>query len=170
VEQLKAYYNAWKTNLNITESLTLTSGVRKPLTSALIQYARSSAVPDVLEQPLRPCCVEQGLRQPNPDNQASTSASATQSGAVPMPQSTATEVQLARQHIQHMTAQSRPQQKQRKPRTCARCAIPACKGKKSRDFCDHPCRDCGLDKSQCRGRNSKYPNEPCHLARLRPEQ
>jgi len=69
---------------------------------------------------------------------------------------------VARKHVAESLAMQEPTAKKpRKHRTCTKCAQPDCPGSQKVQNCRNPCRDCGV--VQCQGRNSKQPNEPCHL-------
>ncbi|KIM37652.1 hypothetical protein M413DRAFT_20280 [Hebeloma cylindrosporum] len=77
-------------------------------------------------------------------------------------ESTSVASSVARKRVADaLAAQGPPTKKARKPRTCTKCAQPECPGKQRVSNCRNPCRDCG--RVQCRGRNSKRLNEPCHL-------
>ena len=69
---------------------------------------------------------------------------------------------LARKRVADCLAERLPAKKARKRRTCVKCAEPMCPGSQTVKNCKNPCRDCG--KRSCRGRNSKKPSTPCHLA------
>ena len=70
---------------------------------------------------------------------------------------------LANQKVANDAAKSQASQKswKRKRRTCAKCAREGCPGSQRVANCLNPCRDCG--KINCRGRNTKRPQRPCHL-------
>ena len=69
---------------------------------------------------------------------------------------------LARKRVADSLAECLPAKKARKRRTCVKCAEPTCPGSQTVKNCKNPCRDCG--EKSCRGRNSKKPSTPCHLA------
>jgi len=69
---------------------------------------------------------------------------------------------LARKRVADSLAEHVPVKKARKRRTCIKCAEPVCPGSQTVKNCQNPCRDCG--EKSCRGRNSKKPMTPCHLA------
>lgn len=54
----------------------------------------------------------------------------------------------------------------RKTRTCRKCGIPSCKGKRGWTDCENKCRDCGKSGRDlsCKGRNPDYPDRPCDKA------
>ena len=78
--------------------------------------------------------------------------------------------QLSRERVMMDVSCSVPMQPKKKPkpdkqregRTCRRCGIRTCPGKKSVDGCKNPCRDCG--KMDCPGRNPKRPKRTCRTA------
>lgn len=61
VEQLKVYYSTWQTNLNVRQSLSMTSAARHPVVAAARDPLRSQAVPTHATRPLKPHCVTKGL-------------------------------------------------------------------------------------------------------------
>ena len=69
---------------------------------------------------------------------------------------------LARKRVADSLAERLPAKKARKRRTCVKCAEPRCPGSQTVKNCKNPCRDCR--ERSCRGRNSKKPSTPCHLA------
>lgn len=101
----------------------------------------------------------------SPSYQQPTIASASQNMALPPrnPMSaTSVASSVAQKRVAASLAMQEPAAKKpRKRRTCAKCARPECPGSQKVLNCRNPCRDCGL--VQCRGRNSKRPNELCHL-------
>ena len=68
---------------------------------------------------------------------------------------------LARKQVAEAILQRQQvtKKKVRKPRTCAKCAILGCPGRKAVRNCRNPCQDCR--KVDCQGRNSKRPSRPC---------
>lgn len=78
--------------------------------------------------------------------------------------------QLSRERVITDISRSVPTQPKKKPksdkpregRTCRRCGIRTCPGKKSVASCKDPCRDCG--KMDCPGRNPKRPKRTCSTA------
>ena len=69
---------------------------------------------------------------------------------------------LARKRVADSLAERLPTKKARKRRTCVKCAEPTCPGSQTVKNCRSSCRDCG--ERSCKGRNSKKPSTPCHLA------
>ncbi|KAG6808594.1 hypothetical protein H0H92_003610 [Tricholoma furcatifolium] len=68
-EQLKAYYNEWKKNVNIKQTKSMTADKRVKVTEAIRDPRRSLAAPKALEVPQTLHSVTQGLRiAPNPEN------------------------------------------------------------------------------------------------------
>jgi hypothetical protein len=66
---------------------------------------------------------------------------------------------LARQRVVTHIQKSKPAKKDRKRRTCPKCALIACPGSQKASNCQNKCRDCG--ESSCRGRNSKRLHKTC---------
>ena len=66
---------------------------------------------------------------------------------------------LARQRVITHIQTSKPAKKDRKRRTCAKCALVACPGSQKASNCRNKCRDCG--ETCCRGRNSKRLHKTC---------
>ena len=66
---------------------------------------------------------------------------------------------LARQRVIAHIQTSKPAKKDRKRRTCPKCALVACPGSQKASNCRNKCRDCG--ETCCRGRNSKKLHKTC---------
>jgi hypothetical protein len=66
---------------------------------------------------------------------------------------------LARQRVVTHIKESKPAKKDRKRRTCPKCALIACPGSQKASNCRNKCRDCG--ETSCRGRNSKRLHKTC---------
>ncbi|KAJ7200900.1 hypothetical protein C8J57DRAFT_1627132, partial [Mycena rebaudengoi] len=177
LEQLSGYYAEWKTNIDVRQSLSVTAPVRRPVLASLRDPQRSLVAPNVLQWPAQTqVIVSKGLlplltlsqippsspttaehNQP-PQLVASTSTSLSSSEA---PSLWSQMNQLFRKRA----AEAIPgpaRKKQRKPRTCAKCPIQDCKGKKESEYCKDAFRDCG--SISCKGRNSKAPQKRCSVA------
>jgi hypothetical protein len=170
MEQLKAYYNDWKTNLNIKQTLSLTienwkivhNLVRHPQCSLYI-----SAAP---HQQMQPHTVTSGLRSISPmdvDQDFDTEANAMSTGfsdsvessdPKPGPSFQSQSVRVA-QVIASRSLKKPGAKATRKGRTCRKCAKTNCPGKKEVKLCHNNCQDCGLVK--CRGRNPRKPAKTC---------
>ncbi|KAJ6560524.1 hypothetical protein DFH09DRAFT_1083397 [Mycena vulgaris] len=61
-----------------------------------------------------------------------------------------------------------PAMKQRRERTCRKCAVPECPGRGNVKSCRNRCRDCGKagQDFSCKGRDSKKPNITCTGSRV----
>lgn len=70
--------------------------------------------------------------------------------------------QLASNRAREVIARPGTTKKERKKRTCPKCAKAECDGKKGASLCKNACRDCG--QRSCRGRNSKAPTKKCDVA------
>ncbi len=64
------------------------------------------------------------------------------------------------QSAQLRQSSPRNQPRTRKDRTCRKCGIPGCSGRKQVSLCQNKCQDCGI--MSCRGRNSKCPKKSCY--------
>lgn len=173
--------------MNVKESLSLTYPARKTLTITLNDPARSAAAPSLPKKSCRPATVAMGLRVPvaTPSHTAPVavapslsiptlpiaSTSQVNPQAFQTPESAiSTTDQLSRERVITDVSRSVPTQPKKKPksdkpregRTCRRCGIRTCPGKKSVDSCKNPCRDCG--KMDCLGRNPKRPKRTCSTA------
>jgi len=84
--------------------------------------------------------------------------------APPNPQSSRqVAASLARKRVAEELMDSRPQKKERKRRTCRKCAHPECSGNQRVANCKNPCQDCG--QIECEGRNPKLKGDiPCDKA------
>ncbi|KAF8965896.1 hypothetical protein BDZ97DRAFT_1995354, partial [Flammula alnicola] len=190
VEQLKTYYLEWMTNLNVKQSLSLSSGLRHPVNLAIRDPARSTLAPPVPVRPLTSPAVTKGFNLPEPrvdaaqlpqDESTPPSMSYSASDIAPPPQTpgfpsqsaiTAQVVQnprnvglaksVARKRVAAEMERSRPQKKQRQARTCRKCKQPQCPGRQSVRNCRNPCQDCR--KVNCRGRNPHKPDKKCDVA------
>ncbi|KAJ7099008.1 hypothetical protein C8R44DRAFT_748066 [Mycena epipterygia] len=189
MEHLKGYYADWKTNVGIKQSMSVTAPNQTPLLTKLRHPDRSLQAPPVPQKPLQPLVVTKGflpLSQPlwqlpptpslsaEPDSQISPFYFMPMPGPVETPMQNSTShlitathdhssmhqnmLQLSKNRAQ-ATFPKKAVKKQRKGRTCAKCAQEDCDGKKAASLCHNPCRHC--KKHSCRGRNSKTPNKVC---------
>lgn len=177
-------------SLNVKQSLSLTKAVRQPVTSKARDPSRAANAPPIKERPLlEPSILDRGFNIPancglNSESQpqlritpppAPTSgttgpitehlasgSSSTRVGSNQPINSREMASEAARQRVVDRVELSRPQKKPRKQRTCAKCAVPSCPGKKSVSSCKGNCQDCA--SPTCRGRNAKRPTAPCHRA------
>lgn len=157
--------------MNVKETLSLSSNVRKPLHTTLVDVSQSNAVPVVPEQPLKPLTVKEGFlleTPPLPDIRPTCTS-------LPMPPPStvaslapqtagnfAPSESLSRKCVIANIMNSRPTKKPRKRCTCVKCANVDCPGSQKVSNCRNPCQDC--KKTDCRGRNSKRPDKPCSHA------
>jgi hypothetical protein len=166
--------------VNVKESLSLTYPVRKTLAITLNNPARSAAAPSLPKKSCKPTTVAMGLRVPATPSHTTDVAIAPSSLTIPTPvtppcePAISTTDQLSRERVSLGVTtdvlRSVPMQPKKKPksekpregRTCRRCGIRACPGKKSVNSCKNPCRDCG--KMDCPGRNPKRPKRTCNTA------
>ncbi|KAF8971764.1 hypothetical protein BDZ97DRAFT_1650717, partial [Flammula alnicola] len=170
IEQLTAYYNTWKINLNVKETLSRTLNTRKPVLEAIRNPARSAHAPPVPKRPAKPNSVNHGFNVPintsptprNSDNVQQAAAVSTQAAGT----SSTSSIQgyISRKRVGDHLVRTEPAKRARKPRRCQKCFKDGCKGKKEVRFCGAVCLDC--KKSSCRGRNSKKPDVPCWEAWL----
>ena len=178
--------------MNVKESLSLTYPSRKTLAITLHNPARSAAAPSLPKKSCMPTTVAMGLRVPAATPTHTTHAAVAPSVSNPtLPIASTSQVsesntnperlwspewaismteQLSREQVIMDVSRSVPTQPKKKPksdkpregRTCRRCGIRTCPGKKSVDSCKNPCRDCG--KMDCPGRNPKRPKRTCSVA------
>lgn len=67
--------------------------------------------------------------------------------------------QVARERVLNDLEKVKSISKPRHGRTCRKCAIPLCPGRKNVKSCTNHCQDCG--KVECQGRNPKRPTRTC---------
>jgi hypothetical protein len=177
IEQLKVYYTKWKLLSHIKETLSLSAGVRKPLSLAIHDPLRSTRAPAIPQNQLRLHHVTKGLLEVSttPSNSGNTSNSLDSlpdpspmaqvgSGTVPLSSSPTHDNRmqielLARQRVADSVARAKPVKVPRKRRTCRKCAIFGCPGSQKVSNCRNSCRDCNL--VSCRGRNPKHLDKTC---------
>ncbi|KAJ7106160.1 hypothetical protein C8R44DRAFT_745248 [Mycena epipterygia] len=171
MEHLKGYYADWKTNVGIKQSMSVTAPNRTPLLTKLHHPDRSLQAPPVPQKPLKPLVVTKGflpLSQPSwqlpptpslseePDSQISPFYFMPMPGPVETPMQNSTSHLITTTHDHSLMHQNMLQlskhraqatfpkkavKKQRKGRTCAKCAQEDCDGKKAAALCHNPCRD-----------------------------
>lgn len=138
---------------------TIAMGLRVPVATPLAPHTIHAAVAP-------------SLSIPTPQSRSPPIASTSQVNpqAMQTPISTVTTEQLSRERVITDVSRSIPAQPKKKPkgdkpregRTCRRCGIRTCPGKKSVNSCKNPCQDCG--KMDCSGRNPKRPKRTCSTA------
>ncbi|KAF8056942.1 hypothetical protein FPV67DRAFT_1637573 [Lyophyllum atratum] len=163
VEQLMVYYADWKTNLNIRQTLSMTNRVRQPVRNAIRDPQRSRYAPPAPERQLQLHTVNGGLLSmpafPEPPITTSSRLTLDNMASLFSGGARSTADALARKRAAD-TLVGPPEKRPRKPRTCRKCAVEKCPGRRNINLCKSQCRDCG--NVACRGRNSKDPNKPCH--------
>ena len=112
--------------------------------SALITTSNSSAAGPAIQHVLTPGPV------PRTSQMLSTASTTADRAALNL---------LAHQRVVTHIQQSKPAKKDRKRRTCSKCALVACPGSQRASNCRNKCRDCG--EASCRGRNSKRLQKTC---------
>lgn len=156
--------------MNTKESLLQTYTQRKPLAQTLNHPARSTAAPVIPEKTCQQTTVTAGFRPltsvetPAAIHNTSQSVNAcptshTAPSTSQQPQVIPNQQQLSQEsvvrdiHRTNPIIERRADPKVRKPRTCRKCHIPTCKGKRNVELCESPCQDCG--EINCDGRNPK---------------
>ena len=159
----------------------MTAPIRIPLVNQLRDPQRSLQAPPVPQRSLQPLVVSQGFRTlpslpPAPFQQPTSHYESMQmTGPIPQAGQHADQgliraTQGTRSSLYNQLSSDRawatmakpPAVKQRKGRTCIKCADENCKGKKEAKLCPNVCRDC--KKRMCKGRNSKAPTRTCDKA------
>jgi hypothetical protein len=170
MEQLMVYYNDWKANLNIKQTLSLTLDDRKVVHDLIRNPRRSLQITVAPQQQMQSHEVTSGLRfltpmdlDRNPDTEANAISTGfsqqmeepiNEPGPSFQPRSAAVAKSVASKSL------SKPATKTaRKGRTCRKCGVEGCPGRKEVKHCTNMCRDCGL--VNCLGRNPKRPNKTC---------
>ncbi len=160
------------TNLNIKQSLSLSSTLRFPANAAARDPSRATFAPAVPQRDLTLNVVTDGFSICNiplvdPEPSSHTAVHAVPPATVsPPPNLQAPENHhkvaelLARQRVVDKVKASRPKENERKSRTCRKCAQPLCKGRQRVSNCMNPCQDCG--RIDCKGRNTHRPEKPCY--------
>jgi hypothetical protein len=146
------YFSAWKTNINIKESLSLSANARLPLREALADPERMSNAPLIPTRPLQPNQVNAGFLSESAQTHAPTQAPIQVDSAH-------LTTQLSRKRVATALENTRPTKKVRARRHCAKCGSETCNGKQKVAWCLNRCRDC--NRSDCRGRDTKRPNVAC---------
>ncbi|EKM75414.1 hypothetical protein AGABI1DRAFT_64645 [Agaricus bisporus var. burnettii JB137-S8] len=169
VEHLKVYSSKWNSLLHVKEALSLTSNARQPLTKLIHDPSRSSNVPPVLPTIPHPLRVELGQLEGGTVTRDSTRPLDTANLNHAMasryfPDSTllrapSVALEMRRSVVEPETHQAQIGQTTRRRRTCRKCALPDCKGKRAVVDCRNKCQDCG--EFQCRGRNSRKLHLTC---------
>lgn len=159
----------------------MTSVIRHPIVKAARDPSRSTAAPTLSTRPLVLHKASKGFNLPPPQCQPEQSGSCipqpvalgmSDTGPWPMDlvagSSTNTAPPtivktLVHQRVAADVAKAQPlanpPKKQRKRRTCAKCATSDCSGSQSSAYCKNKCQDCG--ERNCRGRNSRKPGKLC---------
>ena len=175
VKQLMTFYNDWKTGLNIKQTLSLTLEDRKVIHDLIRNPQRSLQITAAPQQQMQPHIVTSGLCPLTPmelDHNSDGEASAMSTGFLQQMEEPSTAPGPSFQS--HSAAVSKvvaakslynPAAKvARKSRTCRKCAMESCPGKKEVKYCSNPCQDCGL--VNCKGRNPKRPSKSCTMSWL----
>jgi len=171
-EQLKVYYSSWQVQLNVRESMSITSALRQPITKAACDPSRSKDAPTVPLRTLAPPIITRGFNIPDTSSIITMSSRPTEepvqeSSDAPAPStvtSTSIAAALARDRVASAVTGMvvrPPQVKVRNSRTCMKCRRDAdqCLGHADRKLCPRPCQDCG--EMTCWGRNAKRPKRTC---------
>ena len=167
--------------MDIKQSLSVTAPIRIPVVNWLRDPQRSLQAPSVPQRSLQPLVVTQGFRTlpslpPAPFQQRTSQYESmpmtgpirqtgqySDQGLIPANHGPSSSLYNQLSSDRAWTTVAKPTAvKQRKPRTCVKCAYANCNGKKEAALCLNVCRDC--KKVTCRGRNSKYPTRTCDKA------
>ena len=170
IEQLIAYYNDWKTNLNIKQTLSLTLEDRKVVYNLIRNPQRSLQISGAPQQQMQHHKVTSGLRSVSPmdiDHNVDTTADTMSAGFSQQMEEPSTEPGPSFQAQSVVVSKTVALKSLNKPvvkaackaRTCGKCAIEICAGKKEVRLCTNRCHDCGL--VNCLGRNPKRPTKTC---------
>ena len=169
MEQLMIYYNDWKVNLNIKQTLSLTLDDRKVVHDLIRNPQRSLQITVAPQQQMQSHQVTSGLQfltTMDLDHNSDTEANAISTGFSqqmepinePGPSFQSCSAAVAKSVASKSL--SRPATKTaQKGRPCRKCGVEGCPGRKEVKHCTNMCQDCGL--VNCLGRNSKRPNKTC---------
>ncbi|KAF9529747.1 hypothetical protein CPB83DRAFT_882672 [Crepidotus variabilis] len=186
VEQLKVYYTQWQTSLNVRQSLSLSSNVRKKSIKAARNPSRMDQAPQLSTRPLTLHSITHGydigslLTPPTPmrggqtETTRASEANPPSSSKIP-PASTLLlppplspppvfgppniPAMIAVQRVIGGIQKAKPSEKKKKPRVCRRCGDPECSGRRAVKYCSNPCQDCA--RHDCLGRNPHRPSRKC---------
>lgn len=171
-EQLKVYYSSWQAQLNVRESMSMTSILRQPIMKAARDPSRSKDAPTLPLRTLAPPIITRGFNIPDTSSIITTSSrpaeepvqQSSDTPALSTATSTSITAALARDRVASAVtgmAVQPPQVKVCNSRTCMKCGRDAhqCLGHADRKLCPRPCQDCG--EMTCRGRNAKRPKRTC---------
>jgi hypothetical protein len=166
-EQLKVYYSSWQIRLNVRESMSITSTVRRPITKAARDPSRAKDAPTLPLRPLAAPSITRGFAISTSSVSTSGRLGELQEsshGTLAMATSSSIAATLARERVAPATASTTVQglqSKVRNPRTCMKCGRDSdqCLGHANHKLCSHPCQDCG--EMSCKGRNAKRPKRTC---------
>jgi hypothetical protein len=165
-EQLKVYYSSWQIRLNVRESMSITSTVRRPITKAARDLSRAKDAPTLPLRPLAAPSITRGFAISNTssvstlDRLGELQESSHSTIAAPSSIAATLAQERVAPAIASTTVQSL-QSKVRNPRTCMKCGRDSdqCLGHANRKLCSHPCQDCG--EMSCKRRNAKWPKRTC---------
>lgn len=188
IEQLKVHYSAWEVQVNIKQTLSMSSATCNPLLKAARNPSRSITAPTLSTRELTINKPTKGfdtssIQHPSWHLDSSSVRSVTQDPSAHSPMDvdlapptfirdptvtvTAATCDTIMRTLVHnrMTAdvaRAKPDprpMKIRKRRTCAKCARTECSGSQKSSNCRNGCQDCKL--TTCRGRNAKKPKKIC---------
>lgn len=131
-------------------------------TSETTSYVNPHVSPPIIPLSNSPLRFETTLTDPEPSSSTRTLSTLVSPPTNPQ---TAYEVaaMLSRKRVAEELLNLRPQKKERKRRTCRKCAHLECSGSQRVANCKNPCQDCG--QIECEGRNPKLRgNIPCDKA------
>lgn len=143
----------------------MTAEQRQSVTHLIHDQRRSLLAPTIAAKPLQLHCVSAGFSSTSNLIDKSSSNTAESSSSAQMFEASIGQPQVgpnidhrqqielvARQRVADQLRKRTVVNKQRKNRTCRKCAVSECPGKRRVSDCKNPCRDCG--KVECPGRNS----------------
>jgi len=155
-------------NLNVRQSLSLTSTIRNPITKAARNPARSKVAPLLSDRPLSLHSVTSGFN----DIMLPTDGGLRDGTVIAPPVHFMTttadldpnwmlvddQLPIPNGEMTWTSTTARPSTRQ--ARRCAKCGRINCSGRQSRKYCRNGCQDCG--SPSCKGRNTKRPSKACH--------
>jgi hypothetical protein len=158
----------WKTRLEVKEALSLTADDRRPVAHLVHNPSRSLIAPSIAAKPLQVHRVTTGFANSSSAVTAPTQPiqifSSIQGSSSDFPayapesipnDTPGYETQIVLASEQRVSTQQQRKavtHKPRKGRTCRKCAIGDCPGRRRVQDCQNQCRDCG--RVECAGRNS----------------
>lgn len=121
----------------------------------------SESMPPAVAEPAEPMASTSELQPYPPPQSLTTLPTAATNQPTPSSNNNRMLVEmLSRKRVADSILQRQPvTKKARKARTCGKCAVPGCPGRKAVQNCRNPCQDC--KRVDCKGRNTKRLSRPC---------